>query len=190
MPAKKEIRKHDQEHYKRWMGMIQRCYSPSKRTKDERRTPGIVVEPVWAPENPDALFNYAKWLNEELLKHPEIVDNAFRVARKDLTKNYGPDNCQLTTHADITRHRSTTVMDVEVVVAMRRFKRANPSTTLLEMEIKFGFSQANISRSLRGISWSNADVQEAPLPKHQMLSKKSGTCAHAGNDRNQLKELT
>jgi hypothetical protein len=189
MPAeKKEFPKHDNEYYKRWMGMIQRCFHPTTRSDNERRKQGITVENVWLPENPNALSNYSKWLKEKLVKHPEITNNSYRVARIDLTKNYGPNNCKLTTHAYITRHRSTTVMNVETVVLMRRFKRANPLATLVEMEVMFGFSQVNISRSIRGITWANANEQEPPIPKHETTSKKSRTCAFSGKCRNQIKE--
>lgn len=168
MSVKKELPKHEQEHYRRWMGMIQRCYNPNNRSYNERRSKNIMVDNVWGPENPNGLFNYAKWVNEQLVKHPEMVKTGhFRISRIKADQNYGPNNCHLVTHIDITRTRITSVLCVDKVVEMRRYKKAHPTCTLAEMEELFGFSQANISRSLRGLSWSNADKEEAPIAKFE-----------------------
>jgi hypothetical protein len=190
MSAKQVSPKYHHEHYKRWVGMIQRCYNPNNRSFEERRKKNVLIDLVWHPDNPAGLDNYANWINAELLKHPELNKEEFRVARIKQDKNYGPDNCHLITHVDITRDRITTVLCVDKVVEMRRFKKENPGATLLEMEIKFGFSQANISRALRGVSWTNADKIEAPLPKFSQQDKKERTIALVGNDRNQTKEST
>lgn len=177
MPVKNELSKYSHEHYKRWIGMIQRCRNPNSTSFKERRAKGIDIVPEWAPENPQGLYNYAKWITAELVKFPEMVGTDFRVLRLDVTKDYGPDNCQLATHTEITRKRISTILNVNVVVEMRRYKKQNPSATLADMEALFHFSQANISRSLRGISWSNADVIEAPLPKQEPFRKKFRTNA-------------
>ncbi len=182
---KKEFAKHHQEHYKRWSGMIQRCDNPNNRSFIERRSKGVCVDAVWCANNPEGLANYCKWVNEQLEKHPEFKNSEFRVARIQSELNYGPGNCVLMSHVDITRHRISSVLNVSVVVEMRRYKKANPHASLAEMEIKFKFSQANISRALRGISWSNADELEAPLPKQdkqacQFKTRKRNRNALAG----------
>ena len=168
---KKENANYLKEHYKRWSGMVQRCTNPNSPSFPDRRKKNVKIDPVWAHENPDGLSNYIEWINAELLKHPEFANSEFRVSRIKSELDYSPTNCQLMSHVDITRSRISSVMNVDVVVTMRRYKRANPGASLAEMEIKFGFSQANISRSLRGISWSNANEQEPPLPKQDKQEK-------------------
>jgi hypothetical protein len=172
MPAnKKETRKHDHPQYKRWMSMNQRCYCPTVRGCNERRALGVKVDPVWSQENPEGLNNFAAWVEEKLKEKPELRDIEFRIIRSDLTKDYGPNNCILGTPQAATQHRVTSVLNEDLVITMRRHKRANKDASLAEMEKLFGQSQVNISRALRGITWSSVDHIEPPIPKFGSLKQ-------------------
>lgn len=166
MPAKKkETRKHDQPQYKRWMNMNQRCYNPNIRGCNERRALGVKVDPLWSKENPEGLNNFTMWVEEQLKEIPELRDVEYRVIRSDLTKDYGPHNCFLGTVQAATQKRMTSVLNEQLVVDMRKYKRANPDASLAMMEKLFNQHYVNISRCLRGITWNSVDHIEAPIPK-------------------------
>lgn len=171
MPAhKKEVTKYDHPQYKRWMSMNQRCSSKVAK-EDERRSLGVKVDPVWAQDNPEGLANFAAWVEEKLKEKPELRNIEFRIIRTDLKENYGPDNCVLGTPQAATQHRVTSVLNEELVISMRRHKRINPDASLAAMEKLFGQTYVNISRCLRGITWSSVNHIEAPIPKHGELYK-------------------
>ena len=187
MAAKKlPITKASQPHYKRWMSMIQRCYNLSSRSSKERRRLNICVETVWHHENPEGYKNYETWLDKKIQEHPEFSKTEFRVALIDVTKHFGPNNCKLTTHCAIARERSTNVLTKELVIEMRRAKRADPYMLLETLVEKYEVSGASISRSLRGLSWANANSEEPPLKKKEFENHKPNKIAYIGNDRNQL----
>jgi len=172
MPAhKKETRKHDHPQYKRWLSMNQRCNNPSIRGCNERRALGVKVDPVWEQDNPEGLNNFTMWVEEKLKETPELRSVEYRIIRTDLSKNYGPNNCILGTPQEATQHRVTSVLTEELVIAMRRHKRANPDTSLAQMEKLFGQHQVNISRCLRGITWDSVNHIEAPIPKHGSIKE-------------------
>lgn len=165
MPAyKKEITRYDHPQYKRWCSMNQRCLNPEK-VEHERRSPHVKVEPIWAQDNPDGFFNFVKWIEAKLVEKPELKDAEYRIIRIDLKKDYGPDNCKLGTQQAATQHRVTSVLTEELVIKMRRYKRANPDASLTGMEKLFEQSYVNISRALRGITWSSVNHIEPPIPK-------------------------
>lgn len=165
MPAhKKEMMRHGHPQYKRWCSMNQRCLNPTK-VENDRRSPHVKVEPIWAQDNPDGFSNFVKWIESQLVEHPELKDAEYRIIRQDLKKDYGPNNCRLGTQQAATQHRVTSVLNEALVIEMRRYKRANPDASLTGMEKLFGQSYVNISRALRGITWSSVNHIEPPIPK-------------------------
>lgn len=167
MAAKKihGIKKHDRKHYRRWSGIIQRCYNPKNRGFEQHGGVGIAIEHVWSHLNEKGLVNFSKWVEKELAKQPAMVKVCFQVTRKDLKKNYGPNNCKLVIPAVVSQSRFNNVLTFEIVVAMRQYKKKNPSATLATMELAFDQHQVNISRALRGVTWSNVNETEAPIKK-------------------------
>jgi hypothetical protein len=191
MAAKKlPITKASQQHYRRWQSMIQRCYNLSSRSSKERRRLNTAVDLIWHHENPEGYKNYETWVNCEILKHPELAKDEFRVTLIDATKNFSPDNCKLTTHCAIARSRSTTILTLEMVVEMRKAKRSDPEILLETLVDKYGSTGASISRALRGITWTNVNEKEPPIEKKEFTNERSKTLAYSGKCRNQIKETT
>ena len=172
MPAKVENPKHDHPHYRRWSNMIQRCYNPNIRCQNERRAAGIEVESVWHHDNPEGLENFGKWVEGKLAEAPDVRDTEYRITRNDRSKHYGPDNCRLATAQEVCQNRFTSVLTADLVIKMRRHKRANPDCSLAEMEKLFDQTYVNISRCLRGITWSSVNHIELPIPKHGSTKEK------------------
>ena len=65
---------------------------------------------------------------------------------------------------DAFKNRSTSKLDVETVVEMRRWKRSIENPSLEQMEERYNLPGATISRALRGVTWENANDREAPIP--------------------------
>lgn len=149
--------------HKRWCNFVQRCYNEKNPSYKRYGGSGIGIDTPWHPENPQGFDNFCHWLEAELNKKPELRAAQFDVVRKDVTKNYGPGNCKLEPHGAGAQNRSTSVLNLETVVEMRRRKRTIPLTSLGQFEKETGVSAPTISRALRGMTWSAADAVEPPL---------------------------
>lgn len=166
MPAKKEAPKYEQPHYRRWCGMIQRCTNANNVGYMRRGARGIKVDPLWSADNPEGFLNFSRWVETEMLKDPVLAKTNFKITRMDLDLDYSPSNCRMASARAVCQNRATSVLDTDTVVAMRRYKKSNPDATLSEMELVFQHEHVNISRALRGITWSSVNVIEAPVKKY------------------------
>lgn len=119
----------------------------------------------WYPDNPEGLKNFSIWAETELKKLPKQARRLARVTRKNKEKDFSPENCELVAAVKVCQKRATSVLDADTVIAMRRYRKEFPNSTLEEMEAKFNHSQVNISRAIRGITWSNVNELEAPVGK-------------------------
>lgn len=149
------------KRYWRWMTIHQRCYREKNVSYPSYGAKGIKVDWVWHRDNPDGLYNFLEWIETKLKE----ADNPqkYIVTLNDMTKNYGPNNCSITTQQFAIQRRDMNSHSVDDVVAMRRLKRSNPEATLEDLVSLFGGKIWTISRALRGLSFSNADAIEPPL---------------------------
>jgi hypothetical protein len=159
------MKKH--KYYARWLSFIQRCYDSSNKNYPSYGGKGITVAKVWIDTNPEGICNFIKWVDRELSYQPELINVPFKVIRLDVTKNFSPNNCCLSTIKSSCKNRSTTVLNAETVIEMRRIKKMDMEMTLAELETKYNTSQANISRALRGVTWSSVDDAESPIQNYR-----------------------
>lgn len=116
----------------------------------------------WHQDNPDGFFNYVAWLeqqpNYEKLQHGQVV------ARRDVDKHYTPENCEIVPARIATQRKGTTRLTLEIVVETRKLLKDKPETSLDDLIRMHGFGSRTIwSNALRGKTWQNADLHEAPI---------------------------
>ena len=152
-----------EKHYRRWIALNDRCNNPDHKSYATYGGRGIKVDPIWSIRTEAGYDDFHIWVEAELKKHPELIDQAFKVGRKDITKDFSPENCLLGTNETVCQNRSHTTLTFEKVVEIRQYGKANPTITLRTMADIFKQTLPNISRCLRGITWSNVDAVEEPL---------------------------
>ncbi len=157
--------------YSRWNSLVQKCYNPNNKHYENYGGRGIRFDDVWSPSNPDGSRNFIRWLQEQLDKKPELRKLGFMLHRRNVNSNFGPGNCALGDKAAVTQIRTTGVLTFNMVVAMRKYKRANPAASLSQLQRVFDtkVSINNISRALRGTCWANVNVVEAPIPNSRII---------------------
>lgn len=157
-------------HFRRWSSFVQRCYNPNSTHYKAYGGRGIGIEEIWAPVNPNGAANFLQWMDAEVAKfflmYPEYKEKKIEVGRKDVTKDFGPNNCEVRLFGATTHYRRTATLDFDTVVSMRRHKRANPDVSLHEMEKLFHQTAATISRALRGVIWACCNSVEPPIPRY------------------------
>lgn len=72
-----------------YSSMKDRCFNPNNKRYHNYGGRGITIEPIWLGENGYA--NFRKWAYEAGYR-PEL-QHQLSIERKDVDKNYGPDNC-------------------------------------------------------------------------------------------------
>jgi hypothetical protein len=161
------LKKH--KFYKRWNGMIQRCYNlkDSNYLNHDNNRVQIVVDHEWDRRNADGVANFISWVEAEMEKlPPEIKSKRFDIIRMERTKNYGPNNCQIVIHQVGSQKRKSAVLTFEKVVELRQYKKLNPEVSIGEMCKLFGIEYPyTLSRCLRGLTWSNVDKVEPPIKR-------------------------
>lgn len=161
---KQEFVVHNHPHYRRWSGFVQRTTNSSTKEFKNIGAKNISIDYIWSPENPYGLINFGLWVEERLLEDPTLRNTNFKVGRIDVTKGYGPGNCILTTPAKVCQNRTTSVLNEKLVIQMRRYIKTFPNSTLTDIAAKFEHDCiANISRCIRGISWSSVNEIEPPF---------------------------
>jgi hypothetical protein len=170
--AKKDVCIHNHPHYRRWSGIVQRTSNCKNRGYKQIGARKITMAREWAPCNPFGLANFGEWVEKQLAIQPEFKGVDFKVTRKDINKDYTPTNCFLALAVKVCQNRATNVLNEELVIKMRRYKRLHPDATLFDLAAKFEHdSQVNISRCLRGITWSSVNSIEPPILKKGMVEK-------------------
>jgi hypothetical protein len=156
--------------YKRWRSIVQRCTEPTNKSYKCYGARGIKVDYIWSHENPEGLKNFIKWIEpaiEVYLKENPILrkqGKRLEVGRKDVDKNFNPDNCEIRPFGETTHLcRRSTTLDREKVIELRRLKRMNPDVTLEELGSMYDVSGATISRALHGVTWACVNDTEKPL---------------------------
>jgi hypothetical protein len=150
------------KRYWRWMIIHNRCYKEKNPAYSSYGAKGIRVDWEWNRDNPEGLINFLEWL-ETKLKEANSPQK-YIVALIDKTKNYGPNNCWISNQQKAIQSREMNCFTSEQVVVMRRHARANPNHTLEEMVAIFGGSTSSLSRALTGVTYSNVDAIEPPIP--------------------------
>jgi len=157
--------------YSRWNSLVQKCYNPNNRHYDNYGARGIRFDDVWSPSNPEGSRNFIRWLQARLDEKPELAKLGFMLHRPNVNSNFGPENCELGDKALVTQSRTTGVLSFQMVVNMRKYKRANPAASLLQIQRVFDtkISTNNISRALRGACWANVNEVEPPIPNSRFV---------------------
>jgi hypothetical protein len=151
--------------YKRWNGMIQRCYNSKNPHYPDHGGKAIIVEHCWDRRNPDGVVNFIIWVEEELEKLPEELRlKPFKITRIDDTKNFCPSNCTLVSTAVCCQKRRTSVINFEMAKEIRSYVKKNPTRSFREVAAIFDLENAyTVNRCVTGKSWKNVDKFEAPI---------------------------
>lgn len=154
-------------HYRRWNSFVSRCYNPGDLAYKAYGARGIGVEQCWHPDNPEGVANFLTWVDQQVEKNPQLFEvdpNArFEVMRRDVDKNFSPNNCTIVAEGISAQNRRPGVLTAEEVIALRRRMKSEAGLTLTDLSLKTGHSLANLSRCLRGVTWAAVNDQEPPL---------------------------
>ena len=148
-------------HYNRWYAMCQRCSNPLYSGYKFYGAKGISIDPIWSPDNPNGLRNFDRWLDREL-RNMAPTRNP-RVSRRDVTLNFGPDNCFVGTSFDTHQKTSNVRLTGEDVVRIRAQLKADPDRSIPVMAKALGVSLGTIYNALTGRTWSNMNTKESPI---------------------------
>lgn len=170
-------------HYSRWYEMHKRCHDPLNAHYKDYGGLGIQVDWEWHPDNPDGLASFNHWLETQMHAHPEL--SKARVTRRDKKANFNSTNCFVASGAEIGQNKVGVVLSVELVAAMRRFKKDNPDFTVPAIAKHFNIPSRNINLALIGRNWTNVNAIEAPvpncaLPEWMTLKKSPGAVKNEG----------
>lgn len=148
--------------YARWQAMQQRCNRKKSREYPRYGGRGIKVCDDWHQNNKDGFFNFVTWLEQQ--PNYEKLQQGHVFARKDVNKDYTPDNCEINVARVALQRKGTTRLSLEIVVATRKLLKEKPETSLDDLIAQHGFGSKTIwSNALRGKTWQNADLLEAPI---------------------------
>jgi hypothetical protein len=150
------------KRYWRWMIIHNRCYNKKNQAYSSYGAKGIAVDWEWHKDNPEGLYNFLEWIETKLKEagNPQ----KYVVILDDVSKNYGPGNCSLSNQQAAIQRRAMNCYTAEQVVEMRRYRLQRPHESLESMVEKFGGTFSSLSRALCGITYSNVDAIEPPLP--------------------------
>lgn len=149
------------KRYWRWITIHNRCYNKQNVAYSSYGAKGVGVDQVWHKDNPEGMYNFLEWLDNKLKEQNN--PQKYTVTLDDRTKNYGPTNCSVSTQQAAVQRRAMNCYYAEQVVAMRRYKRADPDATLEDMVAVFGGTVSSLSRALMGVTYSNVDAIEPPI---------------------------
>jgi hypothetical protein len=148
--------------YARWQAMQQRCYRKNSRDYPRYGGRGIEVCEDWRQSNKEGFFNFATWLEQQ--PNYEKLQGGHVFARKDVDQHYTPGNCEIVPSRIATQRKGTTRLSLEIVVTTRKLLKEKPETSLDDLITEYGFGSRTIwSNALRGKTWQNADLLEAPI---------------------------
>lgn len=177
----KDLPRHGQSkhpHFRRWGSIVQRCYNPNSPHWRDYGGRGIRVDWRWHPLNSSGVKNFLAWVDYEVtgfwLRHPSRQGERIEVARKDVNKDFSAKNCTIAFEGSSAQNRRGTLLNVEMVVAMRRYKRQRPDLSMHQMVLLFELDQMAIYRALRGLTWKCANAIEPPLPRWYKTNKEQG----------------
>lgn len=153
------------KRYWRWRIMHNRCYNEKNQAYSSYGAKGTAVDHAWHRDNPEGLYNFMEWLEIKLREANNPAK--YVIVLQDRTKNYGPTNCAIANQQLAVQSREMNRYDFDQVVAMRRFKRANPKATLEEIVQQFGGNIFSLSKALTGVTYSNVNTIEPPIPNQK-----------------------
>lgn len=126
-----------------WGGIKARCYNSGNSAYHRYGGRGIIVCQEWL-NNPSLFFKWA-------------IDNGWEkgleVDRVENDGPYSPDNCQIVTHAENSRNRSTGKLSQEMVDEMRRLF-AEGGVTKQELGDRFGVTDATAGKIINRKIWA------------------------------------
>jgi hypothetical protein len=158
------------KRYWRWVTIHNRCYNKKNQAYSSYGARGTAVDFAWHKDNPDGLINFLEWLDTKLQEAGQPMK--YIIALIDKTKNYGPTNCRISDQQKAIQSREMNCFTSEQVVVMRRHARANPEHTLEVMVAIFGGTTSSLSRALTGVTYSNVNALEPPIPYKKTIRPK------------------
>jgi hypothetical protein len=128
--------------YQRWMDMRHRCYNPNIRSYKFCGSKGVRVCAEWRND----YISFKKW----------ALKNGYReglfLCRKDVKKDYTPDNCFFEKKVHYVLNRTTTKMNWDKVRNIRKLYK-DGRVTQDQLGKKFEISQSSISRIVINKAW-------------------------------------
>ncbi len=128
--------------YRSWLNMRNRCYNPNVPSYKSNGSKGVKVCAEWR----NGYISFRKW----------ALKNGYReglaLCRKDVKKNYTPENCFFGKFAHVTFNRTTTKMSWDKVRNIRKLYK-DGIMYQDQLSKKFKISQSSINRIVNNISW-------------------------------------
>lgn len=148
--------------YARWQAMQQRCNRVKSRDYPEYGGRGIKICVEWQQQNKDGFFNFVTWLEQQA--NYDKLKCGYVFARKNVNKDYCPDNCEIVLAKVSTQRKRTSRLTLEIVVAVRKLVKEKPDLSLDDLIGQYGFGSRTLwSNALRGVTWQNATELETPI---------------------------
>lgn len=127
--------------YRSWYSMLQRCTNPEDIGWKHYGGRGIRVCERW--------MSLAMFVEDMGLRPPGAT-----LDRCDTNGNYEPGNCRWTTVVEQNRNRTSNVLSYDKRDALRADLAAGMKQR--DAAIKYGVSQATVSRAARGETWGSS----------------------------------
>ena len=125
-----------------WLRMRNRCYNPNVPSYKSNGSKGIIV--------------CAEWRNDYLSFKKWALKNGYRkglaLCRKDVKKNYTPENCFFGKDASNTSNRTKLKMNWDKVRNIRKLYK-DGIMYQDQLSKKFKVSQSSINRIVNNIGW-------------------------------------
>ena len=125
-----------------WLRMRNRCYNPNVPGYKSNGSKGVIVCIEWRND----YLSFKKW----------ALKNGYRkglaLCRKDVKKNYTPENCFFGKFAHIALNRTTTKMSWDKVRDIRQLYK-DGIMRQDQLSKKFKISQSSISRIVNNMGW-------------------------------------
>jgi len=128
--------------YQRWQTINNRCSNPNNRSYKDYGSKGVTV--------------CAKWRHDYQPFKEWALNNGYRegldLCRKNVTKNYTPENCYFATEAQSAQHKTTTKMTWEKVRNTRQLYQ-DDSMSQDQLGKKYKICSSTVSRIVNNKLW-------------------------------------
>jgi hypothetical protein len=130
--------------YAMWLDMRNRCYRPGVHRYENYGGRGIKVCEAWKK----SFIKFKNWVIEHGYKDNLSID------RINNNGDYTPNNCRFVTNKENCRNRSTTKMNIDKVLEIKR-KFTNKRGDRTRLAKEYNISITHVSRILNGESWAS-----------------------------------
>ena len=154
IPEKKDVNEitNHKKLYNIWYAMIQRCYDKTHQKYNDYGAKGICVCEEWK----NNFHSFEQWAMENQYTDSMIIN------RKDVLKNYSPENCQIISTHEQGKNRSNN----------HQITYNGKTMILQDWANEIGISSTTIRKRLKS-GWTIEDALFTPIGmKKQNLSKK------------------